>query len=197
MKRNDNGLRSRPFKIYGGIKELFDLSPDLPIGVGVGVNIDVDITRFDKLHQVSERFPHEVARQVFSRNGSLGQVTAEFTFLFRPGKEICHRRTALPLHAAVDVRSGQFLTHRAGFIDPGWGCGVDGEGTGKQLVCEVVPFRDLIMREGQALAKVRFERLTEPTDKPYDGNYTRQNTPRLSKHFVVPAEEATPAVVRV
>jgi dCTP deaminase len=90
---------------------------------------------------------------------------------------------------AVDVRSGQFLTHRAGFIDPGWGWGTHGEGTGKQLVCEVVPFRDLIMRAGQAIAKVRFERLIEPTDKPYDGNYTRQRTPRLSKHFVTPTEE--------
>ncbi|MFO0702907.1 MAG: 2'-deoxycytidine 5'-triphosphate deaminase [Candidatus Andersenbacteria bacterium] len=134
--------------------------------------------------------PEDFFRPLYRRDGRISLMANGFYILLT---QECVR---VPAHLAcemdaVDVRSGQFITHRAGFIDPGWGWGTQGEGLGKQLVCEVVPFRDLVMREGQALAKVRFERLTEPTDQPYNGNYTRQRTPRLSKHFVAPAEERT------
>lgn len=89
----------------------------------------------------------------------------------------------------MDERSGDFRSHYAGFIDPGWGWGKDGEGKGRPLTLEVRPFEDLIVRDGQPIAKIRFERLAELPDTTYDAldsNYKVQEGPRLAKHFKSP-----------
>ena len=86
----------------------------------------------------------------------------------------------------MDERSGDFRSHYAGFIDPGWGWGKNGEGVGRPLTLEVRPFEDLIVRQGQPIAKIRFERVAEIPDSLYDtldSNYKVQSGPRLSKHF--------------
>lgn len=86
----------------------------------------------------------------------------------------------------MDERSGDFRSHYAGFIDPGWGWGKGGEGVGRPLTLEVRPFEDLIVRQGQPIAKIRFERVAEIPDCIYDtldSNYIVQSGPRLSKHF--------------
>jgi len=86
----------------------------------------------------------------------------------------------------MDERSGEFRSHYAGFIDPGWGYGAHGEGKGRPLTLEVRPFEDIIVRQGQPIAKVRFERLTETPETIYDGlqsNYIKQSGPKLAKHF--------------
>ncbi|MEX1027832.1 MAG: 2'-deoxycytidine 5'-triphosphate deaminase [Candidatus Paceibacterota bacterium] len=90
--------------------------------------------------------------------------------------------------APMDERSGEFRSHYAGFIDPGWGYGKDGAGHGRPLTLEVRPFEDLVARDGQPIAKIRFERVTEVPDQNYDemdSNYTVQTGPRLAKQFVV------------
>jgi dCTP deaminase len=87
---------------------------------------------------------------------------------------------------SMDERSGEFRSHYAGFIDPGWGWGEKGEGKGRPLTLEVRPFEDLIVRQGQPIAKVRFERLIEVPDVVYDAtnsNYIVQTGPKLAKHF--------------
>ncbi len=86
----------------------------------------------------------------------------------------------------MDERSGEFRSHYAGFIDPGWGWGKAGEGKGRPLTLEVRPFEDLIVRQGQPIAKIRFEKVTEAPREPYDTlnpNYARQTGPKLAKHF--------------
>lgn len=86
----------------------------------------------------------------------------------------------------MDERSGEFRSHYAGFIDPGWGWGKKGEGKGRQLTLEVRPFEDLIVRHGQPIAKIKFERITEIPDLVYDmtsSNYVKQSGPKLAKHF--------------
>lgn len=86
----------------------------------------------------------------------------------------------------MDERSGEFRSHYAGFIDPGWGWGKKGEGRGRQLTLEVRPFEDLIVRHGQPIAKIKFERITEIPDMVYDvtsSNYVKQSGPKLAKHF--------------
>lgn len=86
----------------------------------------------------------------------------------------------------MDERSGDFRSHYAGFIDPGWGWGKKGEGKGRPLTLEVRPFEDLIVRHGQPIAKIKFERMAELPDMVYDAlpsNYIKQSGPRLSKHF--------------
>ena len=88
--------------------------------------------------------------------------------------------------APMDERSGDFRSHYAGFIDPGWGWGKKGEGKGRPLTLEVRPFEDLIVRHNQPIAKIRFERLMELPDVQYDAmgsNYTVQSGPKLSRHF--------------
>jgi len=86
----------------------------------------------------------------------------------------------------MDEKSGEFRSHYAGFIDPGWGWGKKGEGRGRALTLEVRPFEDLIVRHGQPIAKIKFEKMAEIPEMVYDSlasNYVNQTGPKLSKHF--------------
>lgn len=86
----------------------------------------------------------------------------------------------------MDERSGDFRSHYAGFIDPGWGWGKNGEGKGRPLTLEVRPFEDLVVRQGQPIGKIRFECMSESPEKAYDNvssNYVKQSGPKLAKHF--------------
>lgn len=86
----------------------------------------------------------------------------------------------------MDERSGEFRSHYAGFIDPGWGYGKEGNGEGRPLTLEVRPFEDIIVRNGQPIGKIKFERMTQLPREHYDeldSNYTVQTGPKLAKHF--------------
>ncbi len=88
--------------------------------------------------------------------------------------------------ASMDDRSGDFRSHYAGFLDPGWGWGKNGEGKGRPFTLEVRPFEDLVVRDCQPIAKIKFERLAEEPDQIYDAissNYLVQTGPKLAKHF--------------
>jgi len=89
--------------------------------------------------------------------------------------------------ASMDERSGEFRSHYAGFIDPGWGYGANGEGKGRPLTLEVRPFEDLIIRDRQPIAKIKFEHMREIPEVLYDAkgtsHYVTQVGPLLSKHF--------------
>ena len=88
--------------------------------------------------------------------------------------------------APMDERSGEFRSHYAGFIDPGWGWGKDGEGTGRPITLEVRPFEDMIVRHNQSIGKIKFERMIEVPDSQYDeigSNYLIQEGPKLAKQF--------------
>lgn len=87
---------------------------------------------------------------------------------------------------SMDERSGEFRSHYAGFIDPGWGWGASGEGKGRTLTLEVRPFEDLIVRHGQPIAKIKFEHMAHLPHVLYDtasSNYVAQKGPKLAKHF--------------
>lgn len=87
----------------------------------------------------------------------------------------------------MDERSGEFRSHYAGFIDPGWGQGEDGEGRGRPLTLEIRPFEDLIIRPGQPIAKVKFEYMADIPRFGYDAltgsNYLTQTRVGLAKQF--------------
>lgn len=99
----------------------------------------------------------------------------------------------IPPHLAcemvpMDERSGEFRSHYAGFMDPGWGWGKKGEGRGRPFTLEVRPFEDLMVRNGQPISKIRFEKVAQIPELLYDGtssNYIVQSGPKLSKHFKV------------
>lgn len=86
----------------------------------------------------------------------------------------------------VDERNGEFRSHYAGFIDPGWGWSNRNK-KGRPLTLELRPFEDLIVRENQPIAKIRFERMIEEPERTYDkkttSHYLNQFQPKLSKHF--------------
>ncbi len=90
---------------------------------------------------------------------------------------------------AYDTSKGEYRSHYAGFIDPGFGYGMDGEIKGTPLVLEVFTNdNDFILRDGQPICKVVYESLVENPELVYGiGNlgshYHTQRGPRLSKHF--------------
>jgi dCTP deaminase len=67
-----------------------------------------------------------------------------------------------------EVGSGELRTHYAGFFDPGFGYGVNGEVKGTKAVLEVrahdVPF---MIAHGQTFCKLFFERMHELPDRVY------------------------------
>ncbi|MBI4121605.1 MAG: 2'-deoxycytidine 5'-triphosphate deaminase [Candidatus Ryanbacteria bacterium] len=89
----------------------------------------------------------------------------------------------------VDIRNGEFRSHYAGYIDPGWGYGEDGATLGRPLVLEVRPFDDnILLYHGQPICKLIFERMAEVPDMVYGqsaagSHYFSQTGPVLSKHF--------------
>ncbi|KND50147.1 MAG: dCTP deaminase [Parcubacteria bacterium C7867-008] len=95
-----------------------------------------------------------------------------------------------PGHSAelrpIDPRLGEFRSHAAGYIDPGWGFGQNGEVCGRPITLEVIPHEDFTVRNGQRIARLRYERMSAEPDTNYDAapsNYLVQEGPRLSKHF--------------
>lgn len=90
--------------------------------------------------------------------------------------------------APMDVRSGEYRSHYAGFIDPGFGYGEDGKVRGLPIVLEIRPYEDnIILIDKQPICKVVFEKVAELPDMVYGAsigsNYSNQSGPRLSKHF--------------
>lgn len=98
--------------------------------------------------------------------------------------------------AAYDPSKGEFRSHYAGFGDPGWGYGRAGEIPAAPIVLEMIlQDNDVILRHGQPVCKVVFERLAEPAERTYgsevlQSNYVLQRGPRLSKHFRVDDDTA-------
>ncbi len=101
--------------------------------------------------------------------------------------------------APMDERSGDFRSHYAGFIDPGWGWGKRGEGVGRPLTLEVRPFEDLLVRHGQPVAKIKFEHMIEVPELSYDAlgsNYIAQYGPRLAKQFTTDTPKVTKTTIK-
>lgn len=116
------------------------------------------------------------------------QVTLDpDNFYILASKEQLH----IPLDLAAemvpaDPRMGEFRVHYAGFFDPGFGYGMSA-GRGARAVLEVrsreVAF---IVDHGQMVARLVYEKLTEPSATAYGqlgaSNYQGQGL-KLSKHF--------------
>ncbi|HYE05177.1 MAG TPA: 2'-deoxycytidine 5'-triphosphate deaminase [Planctomycetota bacterium] len=85
-----------------------------------------------------------------------------------------------------DASAGEFRAHYAGFFDPGFGV-IDGKACGATAVLEVRPHEDdLILRHGQPICAMAYERLTRPCTQLYgtrSNTYASQVGPKLSKHF--------------
>jgi dCTP deaminase len=74
----------------------------------------------------------------------------------------------------VDDRSGNFMSHRAGYFDPGF------RGT---ITLEITGAHETI-RDGTSALKVKYEALSSPARNPYKLGYSGQTVPLLGKNFV-------------
>ncbi|MBP9749970.1 MAG: 2'-deoxycytidine 5'-triphosphate deaminase [Candidatus Pacebacteria bacterium] len=139
------------------------------------------------LGRVGARAPEDFFEEVRPENGYVRLERGKFYILSTDEAVRVPPEFACEM-APMDERSGDFRSHYAGFIDPGWGWGAEGEGVGRPLTLEVRPFEDLVVRHGQPIAKIKFERMTHTPDTLYDtrgSNYTVQRGPRLAKQFRV------------
>lgn len=87
---------------------------------------------------------------------------------------------------AIDPRLGEFRSHAAGYIDPGWGYGSAGEECGRPITLELIPHEDMLVRDGQPIARIRYEYMKEVPETVYDAaasHYTDQETARPSKYL--------------
>jgi dCTP deaminase len=102
-----------------------------------------------------------------------------------------------------DVSKGEFRSHYAGFFDPGFGFGADGNVLGTPAVLEIFTHEhDFILRDGQPICEMIYEYLSAPAEIYYgaaelSSNYYTQSGPRLSKHFLQHSEAAPPVNLAV
>ncbi len=105
-----------------------------------------------------------------------------------------HERLRIPADLAaemvpIDPAMGEFRVHYAGFFDPGFGAGPDGQ-PGARAVLEVrsheVPF---ILEDGQVIGRLVYEKMATAPRLLYGAggasNYQGQGL-KLSKHFRAP-----------
>jgi dCTP deaminase len=87
---------------------------------------------------------------------------------------------------SMDDRFGEFRSHFAGFVDPGWGYGKHGEVQGRPIVFEIISSEDMFVRDHQPFARSTYEKMANTPTMIYDmiqSNYTVQDGPRLAKQF--------------
>ena len=123
---------------------------------------------------------------LFSDAGQLVLDPEEF-YILASKESVSIPATQAAEMAPIATEIGEFRAHYAGFFDPGFGVAAAG-GAGSRAVLEVrgrdVPF---MMRDGQPVAKLLFEAMTEKPDLLYgekESHYQAQSL-KLSKHFVL------------
>jgi dCTP deaminase len=157
----------------------------LYVGEGMGYEcrgsrkvVDLSKTR----HYDSEEFFEPVR----TRNGEVSLRKDTFYILATEERVMVPPYLSAELRA-IDPRLGDFRSHAAGFIDSGWGWGEAGEKHGARITLEVIPFENMVVRSGQPIARLRYERMCEEPETHYDStqksNYTQQRGAALSKHF--------------
>ena len=100
----------------------------------------------------------------------------------------------MPVHLSAEMvpfsqHVGELRAHYAGFFDPGFGYGREGEVKGTVGVLEVRPHETITVYDGQPICTMEFFRNTRPSpERPYgfgtiQSNYADQCGPKLSKIF--------------
>ncbi len=137
-------------------------------------------------------------------------ASGEFTL--RPGDFYIlgsrERISVPPTHAAemvpFDPSIGEFRIHYAGFFDPGFGYGAQGEIPGTKAVLEVRAHElPILLEDGQLVGKLIYHKMAQVPDKVYGSSigssYQKQGL-ALSKQFrrsSAPPQEAQSAIALV
>lgn len=129
---------------------------------------------------------HEVAdfwERLEPRHGELLLDPGEF-YILASREDI-----AIPVDQAaemmpIDPAVGEFRVHYAGFFDPGFGVD-EASGAGSKGVLEVRSHAPFLLEDGQIVARLVFERLTERPERLYGegGSHYQKQGLKLSKHF--------------
>lgn len=161
------------------------------VGMGEGSVIGYKALHNDEVVNFSRIAAHESAQffePIFANAERSLLLEKESFYIFCTQEQISVPRDFAAEMAAYDIYSGEFRSHYAGFFDPGFGYGEKGEIKGRQAVLEVRSFdNNLIVRDGQPICKMVFEKLSAPAEIYYSerigSHYANQNGPKLSKHF--------------
>lgn len=145
-----------------------------------GVNKVLDLSK------VGHYEPEDFFTAVHTKKGKLHLKKGSFYILTTYEHLVVPPNCAAELRA-IDPRYGEFRSHSAGFFDPGWGIGLKGKPRGQPITLEINPHEDMTVEPGQAIARVRFERMKEVPSVLYTSaksHYTGQlRGAKLSKHF--------------
>ena len=173
----------------GGLKvlETQTVSIDLSgFGQGGGI-VGYRAKRHSGLVDVSDvggHAAHDYWEPIEGRGGSFILDPEEFYILASKEAVMIPENMAAEM-APIAPEIGEFRAHYAGFFDPGFGVASAG-GAGSRAVLEVrgrdVPF---ILRDGQPVAKLVFEAMSETPTSLYgqNGSHYQAQGLRLSKHF--------------
>jgi dCTP deaminase len=165
-------------------KDKIVLSVDL-VGEIVGYEAKVTNDVLD-LSQVSMYSPQTFFKEL--ETTERGKITLEKDkFYILATKEkiavpTSHSAEMIPFSHLV----GELRAHYAGFFDPGWGYGREGEVKGTIAVLEVRPHETITIFDGQPICLMEYFVNTQVPQSPYgfSGNhYHTQKGPQLAKYF--------------
>jgi len=186
LYRGDNALSMKDLKVSdrdGGVILTVDLRNEIVGWRSEGSHRFLDFSKRD--YYRTEDFFTPIKK---ARDNMISLRRGDFYILYSRERVAVPPDFAVEI-APVDVRSGEYRSHYAGFVDPGWGYSPDKALKGASLVLEVRTFEDnLILRDNQPVAKIVYERMAARPDVIYGAlgaasNYHAQSGPRLSKHF--------------
>ncbi|MBI5598280.1 MAG: 2'-deoxycytidine 5'-triphosphate deaminase [Deltaproteobacteria bacterium] len=178
-------LSNERVRIANGIFMSVDLKGDGPMGI-IGYKSKrnshvIDLTK--RNYYNIEDFWEPIYR---NNKGTLILEPEEFYILASKEKIRIPSACAAEM-LPYEAGSGELRTHYAGFFDPGFGYGKDGEVKGTKAVLEVrahdVPF---MISHGQTFCKLFFEKMREVPEKVYGpriGSSYQYQTITLSKQF--------------
>ncbi|MBX3172723.1 MAG: 2'-deoxycytidine 5'-triphosphate deaminase [Candidatus Eremiobacteraeota bacterium] len=170
------------------------IQPQLDRGILLTADLSAEVVGYqavdtDKIVDLTSSEPHKAEdffEPVRAERGELLLKRNEFYIM-----ATCEYLRVPPNYAvemvAYDIHSGEFRSHYAGFFDPGFGYGGEGEVKGTPAVLEVAPHEDVIIRHGQPICKMVYEYLTKDPELIYGVNmgshYMHQRGPQLGRLF--------------
>jgi dCTP deaminase len=181
---NSDGFAIKP-ELDKGILLTADLSKSVVGYSAIVTDREVDLT--SSVPHVAEEF----FEPVYASNGEVCLERGKF-YIMSTSEFL-----RVPAHFAVemvayDIHSGEFRSHYAGFFDPGFGYGREGEVLGTPAVLEVDPHEDVIIRHGQPICKMVYEYLLKDPERLYGvdlpSHYMHQRGPQLGRYFSAPVK---------
>jgi dCTP deaminase len=188
--------------VYNGQGER--LQPQLDRGILLTADLSQDVVGYQARHteavvDLTSGQPHpaeEFFQPVYAERDELMLKRNEFYIM-----STCEYLRVPPNYAvemvAYDIHSGEFRSHYAGFFDPGFGYGEQGQVLGTPAVLEVDPHEDVIIRHGQPICKMVYEYLIKDPERIYgvglSSHYMHQRGPQLGRLFSpFPVSASTP-----